>query len=220
MLAQADYVSLERSPRSYYYMPVVGRMFRRKVKACIDKLPGGQTVLDVGYGMGVAFLGLAQKYEKIVGVDIHGLHRDVARTFADTGIDVAPRHGSIYDLPLENDSVDAAVAISIHEHLPPHRQQRAFREVRRVLKPGGCYVVGVPGVHMLMTVAFHCIGWKINEDHICTHTQVLDTMGKVFDLDEMTFWPGWMPRRYTSYVATRGWKRDHAAVGTDERTTA
>jgi len=207
MLAPSQYCQIEHDPTRYYHLPVLGRMYRRRMLRCIDKLPSGQTVLDIGYGSGVAFLNLATKFREIHGADIHSRGSEVRDSFAGTGIELSLRQASIFDLPYDDDSLDAAIAISLHEHLSPDDQRRAFAEVRRVLKPGGCYVVGVPGVHALMTLAFYTIGWNINQHHICTHTRVLDEMSEVFDVDDRTHWPMLWPKRLTAYVAARGWKR-------------
>jgi len=216
MLARADIAPHFCDDTRYYYMPGIGRLFRRKVVHCIDALPAGETVLDVGYGMGVAFLALARRFQHIIGVDIHDHPHAVAESFAGTGIHCTTQQGSIFDLPLEDNSVDAAVAISLHEHLPEDRQRRAFQQVHRALKPGGCYVVGVPGVHGLMTLAFRSVGWRIELDHICTHGKVLDTMKQVFDVDETDYWPFGLPKRFTGYVVARGWKRKDTASDTGE----
>ena len=207
MLAPAQYCQIEHDPTRYYHMPVLGRMYRRRVMRCIDMLPPGHSVLDIGYGSGVAFLNLGEKFHEIHGADIHDASRKVTDSFDATGINLSLRQASIFELPYEDNTLDAAVAISLHEHLPPIDQRRAFTEVCRVLKPGGCYVVGVPGVHALMTLAFYAIGWNINAHHICTHAQMLDAMSDVFEVDETTYWPRVMPKRFTAYLTARGWKR-------------
>lgn len=207
MLAPAQYCRIEHDPTRYYHMPVLGRVYRRRVTRCIEKLPAGHSILDIGYGSGVSFLALAEKFNEIHGADIHDATREVTESFAGTGINLLLRQASIFDLPYEDNTLDAAVAISLHEHLSPSDQRRAFSEVHRVLKPGGCYVIGVPGVHAFMTLAFYAIGWRINKHHICTHSQILGAMGDVLDVDDATHWPVWMSRRFPAYVAARGWKR-------------
>lgn len=206
MLAPAAYTRIENDPTPYYHTPILGRMYRSRVLRCIAKLPVGHRVLDIGYGTGVAFLNLAEKFNEIHGVDIHPHASEVAASFASSGLNLSLRQGSIFDLPYEDNTLDAAISISMHEHLPPERQQRAFAEVRRVLKPGGCYVVGVPGVHAIMTVAFGAMGWNINRLHVCTHTEVLRAMRDNFDVDDETYWPALLPKRFTGYVSARGRK--------------
>ena len=206
MLAPSEYAQIENDPTRYYRAPVLGRMYRSRVVRCIAKLPVGHSVLDIGYGSGVAFLNLARKFNEVHGVDIHGRSSEVAASFAASGINLSLRQGSVFDLPYGDNTLDAAIAISMHEHLQPTWQQRAFAEVHRVLKPGGCYVVGVPGVHAMMTVAFGAIGWNINQHHICTHTQVLQAMRDNFNVDDELYWPRVLPKRYTAYLTIRGTK--------------
>ncbi|TSC64203.1 MAG: type 11 methyltransferase [Parcubacteria group bacterium Gr01-1014_106] len=50
--------------------------------------------------------------------------------------------GDIHHLPLEDDSFDAVICISVLEHV--EEPQQAMKEVRRVLKPGGYCFLYVP----------------------------------------------------------------------------
>jgi SAM-dependent methyltransferase len=50
--------------------------------------------------------------------------------------------GTAYDLPFADDSFDRVVAAEVLEHLP--QDERAMRELFRVLKPGGLVAVTVP----------------------------------------------------------------------------
>ncbi|HEY8489813.1 MAG TPA: class I SAM-dependent methyltransferase [Dehalococcoidia bacterium] len=49
--------------------------------------------------------------------------------------------GSVVELPLRDNSVDAAVAAHVIKHLPDPELHAFFREVARVLKPGGRFVL-------------------------------------------------------------------------------
>jgi predicted SAM-dependent methyltransferase len=99
------------------------------------------------------------------------------------------------------------VAISIHEHLQPEQQSRAFSEVYRVLRPGGSYVVGVPGLNGMMTLAFRLLGVDINDHHFSSESRVLSAMGERFDVDHAKRRPRLFPRSMTTYMFLRGWKR-------------
>jgi len=207
MLARERYVPTgESDPVACYHLPLLGRLYRRRVARCIDLLPPGQRVLEVGYGSGVSFLSLAEKYEEIHGIDLHNRPGDVARSFADTPLALHLRQGSILDLPCPERSFDAVLAVSIHEHLEPRDQERAFAEVHRVLRPGGGYVVGVPGLNPLMTAAFLALGYRIQEHHLSSEKRVLAAMAERFHIDRTVFQPRWWPRSLTWYACARGWK--------------
>jgi ubiquinone/menaquinone biosynthesis C-methylase UbiE len=55
------------------------------------------------------------------------------------GIDVA---GSIYDIPFPDESFDSIVCTQVFEHLA--YPWKAVKEIRRVLKKGGCVLITVP----------------------------------------------------------------------------
>jgi ubiquinone/menaquinone biosynthesis C-methylase UbiE/uncharacterized protein YbaR (Trm112 family) len=63
---------------------------------------------------------------------------NAARNVGDKGVLV---QGDITALPFADDSIDAVISLHTIYHVPRDEQPRAFREVHRVLKPGGVAVV-------------------------------------------------------------------------------
>jgi SAM-dependent methyltransferase len=207
MLAAGEYSwTGEADPIRYYRLPLIGRLFQRRVARCIALLPAGKRVLELGYGSGVSFLNLAERYEEIHGIDLHDRASEVERSFSKNGLTLKLRQGSIAKLPYEDGSFDAALAISIHEELPFHQQEDAFAEVHRVLRPGGCYVVGVPGVNVLMNAALYMLGCNIGKYHVTTEADVIAAMRRRFNVDTTQFLPAFWPKSLTTYVCIRGWK--------------
>ena len=207
MLAAGAYSRTgEADPIRYYRLPLIGRLFQRRVARCIALLPRGKRVLELGYGSGVSFLNLAERYEEIHGIDLHDRASEVERSFSENGLTLRLRQGSIAKLPYEDGSFDAALAISIHEELPLRQQEEAFAEVHRVLRPGGCYVVGVPGVNVLMNAALYMLGCNIAKYHVSTEADVIATMRRRFNVDTTQFLPAFWPQSLTTYVCIRGWK--------------
>lgn len=208
MLAADEYWrTSEADPIRFYRLPLVGRLYAKRVTETVALLPKGRRVLEIGYGSGVSFLNLAQKFDEIHGIDLHEYPAEVARSFEQTGLKLRLKQGTIEELPYEDDSFDAALAISIHEEIRPDQQERAFAEVQRVVRPGGCYVVGVPGVNAMMTLAFYCLGCNIRKWHVTTEKQVLAAMSQRFDVDVARYSPGFWPKALTTYVRLRGQKR-------------
>ena len=207
MLAPSEYVRIQDDPTRYYRVPLLGWIYRRRVARCISMLPAGGRVLEIGYGSGVSFLNLSQKFSEIHGIDLHAHSDEVAHSFTHTQSNIHLRQGDVRALPYEDGSFDAAIAVSIHEHLPPDTQDEAFAEVRRVLAPGGCYVVGVPGVNAMMTTAFYALGWDIRPYHISKETRVLEAMGHALTMDVTRYWPRLWLKSQTAYVCARAWKR-------------
>ena len=100
----------------------------------------GETVLDLGSGAGFdCFLaaGKVGPTGRVIGVDMTDAMLDKARANAEkTGLgNVEFRKGEIESLPVDDDSVDVVISNCVLNLVPD--KDRAFREILRVLKPGG-----------------------------------------------------------------------------------
>jgi ubiquinone/menaquinone biosynthesis C-methylase UbiE len=143
-------------------------------------------VLEVGFGSGVSFLNLSQLYQEIYGLDLTADTRKVGEMFANLGIQTDLRNGSLLELPYPDQSFDAVLLISILEHLQPYEQLQAFREIWRVLKPGGQVVYGVPVERPFMAFMFRLLGTNIREHHFSTETDVRCAATQVFGAGKIT----------------------------------
>lgn len=100
----------------------------------------GETVLDLGSGSGTdSFLALLRVGEsgRVVGVDMTEAQLEKAeRLRLRAGlVNAAFRRGYLEDLPVEDASIDAVVSNGVINLCPD--KDRIFREVARVLRPGG-----------------------------------------------------------------------------------
>jgi arsenite methyltransferase len=133
----------------------------------------GQTVLDLGSGAGFDLLIAAGKVGesgKVIGVDMTDEMIDAARAnAAKAGADqIEVRKGVIEQLPVDDSSVDWVISncvINLSTDKPA-----VFREVARVLKPGGNFSVSdivvedLPDILRQQAVAYSaCIGGAISE---------------------------------------------------------
>lgn len=106
------------------------------------RLRPGMRVLDLGCGRGGALEQLRAAIDHPLGVDPD--HRSlVEHRLPDLPRAVAPADA----LPLPAQSVDLVLASWVLEHLP--QPLDAFREVARVLRPGGALIVLAPGAWSL-----------------------------------------------------------------------
>jgi len=107
----------------------------------IGPIHAGETVLDIGCGGGTDLLLSARKVGpggRAIGVDMTAAMRDVARRAAETlgfaeRVDI--RDGVAEKLPVDDASVDVVQSNGVLNLVPDKIQ--AFREIARVLKPGG-----------------------------------------------------------------------------------
>ncbi len=108
----------------------------------------GKSVLDVACGAGYGTAVIADVARRVVGMDRSGAAVQYARTRyrrANTAFLV----GDAERLPFPEASFDAIVSFETIEHLPDI--PRYLEEIRRVLRPGGAFVVSTPRVRKTTT---------------------------------------------------------------------
>jgi len=180
LLPYCEYAGVDRNdPLRFYYWPVIGKMFRRRIELCLAECTGGQRVLEVGFGSGVTFANLHEKYKEIYGLDLNASVKDVADVFEARQIETHLQNGNVLCMPYNDDFFDTVLLISILEHLKPSEQIQAFREIHRVLKPGGQAIYGVPIERRFMVLMFWLLGFDIRKHHFSTGKDVFSAANSV-----------------------------------------
>lgn len=164
----------------FYYLPVIRGMYRRRVEMCLAECKGGESILEVGFGSGLTFLNLSTLYHKIYGLDLTCNVEEVKQVFAARGIHPILQNGDVRKMPYPDNQFDTVLLISILEHLKPGELEQAFREVQRVLKPGGQMVYGVPVERPLMVLMFRLLGYNIRKYHFSTEKDVAQNAERFF----------------------------------------
>ena len=173
MLPIQQYAGVNRDdPIRFYHWPVIGGLYRRRIELCLAECRGGARVLEVGFGSGVTFLNLHELYHEIYGLDLTASTRQVSAVFAARGITTQLQNGDVLDMPYTDHFFDTVLLISILEHLKPDRLVAAFQEIKRVLKPGGQLVYGVPVERPFMVFMFRLLGADIRAHHFSTEHDV------------------------------------------------
>ena len=111
-------------------------IFRKKlkiVKEFLDKECKGKRILDVGCGEGI----LVEEYRK-KGYDIEGVDPNYESDFV--------KIGEVTDLEYEDNSFDVILLLDVLEHIPYDKQYIALKEIKRVLKKGGLFLMSVPNL--------------------------------------------------------------------------
>lgn len=112
---------------------VAAALFRRY-------LSGAVRVLDLGSGNGRFIEGIADSGSSIVAADTEDFLSDAARQCAERFISIDINE----HLPFPDQSFDAVAAWNVIEHA--ENPYRAAREVARVLRPGGIFLLSVPNI--------------------------------------------------------------------------
>lgn len=152
----------------------------------LDHTEGGR-VLEVGVGSGILLKELLARSHSVAAIDVYENYDGVQRMLKEEGINLERlelRKGNILNIPYESDSFDAAVCVSVLEHIIDPRL--ALVELRRVVRPGNSIVVGFPARTLLTDSLFRLLGYDPISLHPTSHISILnalhDTM-VVLDID-------------------------------------
>jgi ubiquinone/menaquinone biosynthesis C-methylase UbiE len=181
-LPRGEYAGVDpHDPLRFYYWPVIGKLYQRRVKMCLAECTGGKRVLEVGFGSGLTFLNLHDIYDEIYGLDLKAPVNEVAKMFERRSLETKLINGSVLQMPYEDGFFDTVLLISILEHLKPEQLKQAFSEIRRVLRKNGQVVYGVPVESPFMVFAFRMLGYDIRLHHFSTEKEVHFSAASFFD---------------------------------------
>lgn len=110
----------------------------------------GMSVLDIGCGTGAIMDFVRSKGYTVEGVD---MSEDALQYCRKKNLTV--HHGVAEKLPLENNSFDVVIASDVLEHITD--DVAVVREVARVLKPGGIFIITVPAHQLLFSYHDHAL---------------------------------------------------------------
>jgi len=102
-------------------------------------LPPDWTVADLGCGTGNAAELLSRHVKTVIAVDQSQPMLDAAQKRLHSCRNIEFRLGDLHDLPLADDSVDAATCVLVLHHLP--EAEIAIAEMSRVVRTGGAALV-------------------------------------------------------------------------------
>ena len=105
----------------------------------------GKRVLEVGCGDGRMTLEIVSRGAVVKGIDISSVAIQYARKIAvNQDLPAQFEVANAVVLAEDTDSYDYVVSSDMVEHLNPEHVPTHLREVRRVLKPGGAYIISLP----------------------------------------------------------------------------
>lgn len=132
-----------RAETQHFWFVGTRGVILRLLEGALGARVASARVLDLGCGTGYTLSRLPRGM-RAVGLDYSAHALELAAKRA-PGVTLV--RGSAYDLPFADGRFDAVLALDVLEHLDD--DQRAAREIARVLAPGGVAVVAVPAVRWL-----------------------------------------------------------------------
>ena len=117
---------------------------RKRLLEALDP-QAGERVLEIGPGTGYYTFDVAARLGSSGRIEIIDIQQEmldhVMREADRRGVaNVHSTHGDAQELPFEEASVDGVVLVTVLGEIPD--QEKALREIARVLRPGGRLVVG------------------------------------------------------------------------------
>jgi SAM-dependent methyltransferase len=124
--------------------PAVAEAFQQMLYSArarlVERMNGCRTgrVLDIGCGPGLLLREFQRHGWEVQGTELN----EASAAYARDKLEIPVHTGPATELPWPTNHFDAVVMWHVLEHLPDARQ--ALREVARVLRPGGVFLIGVP----------------------------------------------------------------------------
>jgi len=122
-------------------------VFERKIVTNLDK---GFTVVDAGCGAEAPLLvNLVGKARDLIGVDLVDFHQSLH------GKGISLLNNDLANIEVESSSVDMVVSRSVLEHV--RNVDGVYKEINRILKPGGRFLFLVPNLWDYVSLASYMI---------------------------------------------------------------
>lgn len=100
------------------------------------KINNGVAV-DFGCGVGRVSHWLAQRFSRVVGVDISPHMLELAEQFNTQSAAITFVLGNEQNIPLATSSADLVYSFIVLQHIPKAMQEKYLREFSRIVRPGG-----------------------------------------------------------------------------------
>jgi SAM-dependent methyltransferase len=166
-----------RGPEAYFH-----RNRRRTVRRLLQRYHAQAPMLDAGCGTG---LNLASMPAGSVGLDLNPRNLALVRERLPQQAAV---EGDIEAMPFEDGAFGTVVCTEVLEHIP--YPDRALKEIRRVLTPGGVFIGSVPCRSFIWKLRFlssTCPGDEPFHNEYRPHEVQTMLAGAGFEIDRVWF---------------------------------
>ena len=191
----------EFDPLPYYYRPVVGHLYRHRLRMGLGLVPsGGRRVLEIGVGSGILVPSLTAGFPEYVGTDL--LLAPGLESLVTPGCHATFQVADLLDPnAVPAGAFDVVVCLSLLEHIAD--AEAAAGCLARALVPGGTLVAGYPMVNRFMATCFRTLGFgNIEDHHITTPAQITAALGKRLRSVGRVSLPMFAPQSLSLYECT------------------
>jgi SAM-dependent methyltransferase len=136
-----------------------------------------QSVLDLGCGVGYGANELSINAKSVIGVDLWKSGLSYCNKIY--GTVVQPTVASGTSIPFKDDSFDLVVSFQVIEHIRSDRVIDYLSEIRRVLLPGGTFLVATPN-KLLRLLPFQK-PWNPDHTKEYSATELRAVLSQIFD---------------------------------------
>ena len=191
----------EFDPLPYYYRPVVGHVYRHRLRMGLGLVPtAGRRVLEIGVGSGILVPSLTAGFPEYVGTDLI-----LAPGLASLVNPQCRASFQVADLLDPNavpaGAVDVVVCLSVLEHIAD--PEAAAQCLARALAPGGTLVAGYPMVNRFMATCFRTLGFgRIEDHHITTPARITAALRRRMQPVARVSLPAFAPQALSLYECT------------------
>jgi ubiquinone/menaquinone biosynthesis C-methylase UbiE len=193
----------EYDPIAYYYKPIVGGVYRRRLKAAAQLL-GRQKfgkLLEIGFGSGIFLPELSRHCSELYGVSIHSKVALVQKTMEKERVAAWLSKGDVRALTFPDGTFDAVVCVSVLEHIG--ELDLAIGEIARVISDSGIAVLGFPVRNVITNAFYRVVGYDPMRLHPSRCRDILKALSGRLKIDAYAVFPRFLPMYYSLYVTCR-----------------
>ncbi len=192
----------EEDPIEYYYKPLIGEIYRQRLKMALRVLGGERFdhLLEIGYGSGVFLPTLSDWARQISAFDLHANVKPVQVMLNREHVRVNLWIGDIRHISAPSEKFDAVVCLSVLEHLAAPELGQAISEIARVSRPGTRIVLGFPRRNFFTDIFYYLSGFEPRSIHPASHEDIRQaTEYRLRIVKELHFLPV-LPRLFSIYT--------------------
>jgi SAM-dependent methyltransferase len=205
LLPRKDHLEFARhhecSPQ-LYYSPLLGPFYRKKLQLMIDLLPVEPvgTIVEVGYGAGIALKELSRRARSVAAIDVHHLSSHVELMLDRENVhNVKLYRHNIFSEPFTvAGSFDYAFSCSVFEHLQHEALAVGISNIAKCLVNGGRLLVGFPLKTRMMNFLFKAYeatykrlndiyDFRLEHDHPSGENDIVPALQKSFHIERRAY---------------------------------